>query len=128
MKTSERHNPLMFEMLINLLFFAFCACVIICVFASAYRQSTQTALKQRAVSYAQSAAAEFSASSLSEEEYLISNGWTTADEGVYVLEKDGCSYTAAVISVIPGISGFRLSAAQNDTEIFAFNVEVYRNE
>jgi len=127
----KRQNPLLSEMVISLLFFSVCACIIICVFVSAYKQSEGATSRQEALIYAQSVAEDFKASDTGFSQYFVDKGWTGAADCFSTnahFSRTDYSFTVTEVSGFSHIRGFSIKAEAGGETSFSFNVEVYCDE
>ena len=128
MSAYRRHNPMLSEMLVTLLFFAVCACILVGVFADAYSKSEKSSATQAALVFAQDIAEGFEDSCLTSSEYLLNLGFEQGEDGAYVLEtrfsRSNVTFYAQ-INDEEKLSSFDLSAYFSETEAFSFPVTYF---
>ena len=127
MRAFKRQNPMLVEMLINLLFFSVCACLLACVFAQAYTKSEYALSAQYALEESQSIAEQFKAENTDCEEFFMALGWDESESGYtrsYGFSKTEWTLCANRIELPEGVEGFELCAYSGGERCFGFNVEV----
>lgn len=77
MKNYRRSNPLLAEIIIILLFFSLCACVLVSVFGSAHSTSQNALGQEQALLRAQDLAERFKLSALPAADFLAQEGFST---------------------------------------------------
>ena len=116
MTGAKRQNPMLVEMLITLLFFALCACILVSVFADAYKTGENALSQQEALLHAQDIAEKYRLTGALDEDWMLY-------DGAYVQDRTfSKTLYRFVITDRVGAEGLSLSVYRGESECFKFNM------
>ena len=118
----RRHNPMLAEMIIILLFFAVCACILVGVFGEAYSLSERSDSMNKALYYAQSLAEGFKCSEDSVPVYLQANGFKPSEGGFTKDMRFSKSVYKIACTPDSRLSGFDIRVTVGGDACFNFRV------
>ncbi len=130
MKTGNRSNALLVELLIVVMFFMLASTVLLQVFSTAHNQISRAGIRTRALNEAQNVADRLYAARTQEDEgaVLAHLGYSSDESGTQALEKDGYTLTVHFDSQAREAGNMRLytvEAYQADELLFTLPVARY---
>ncbi len=130
MKTGNRSNALLVELLIVVMFFMLASTVLLQVFSTAHNQISRAGTRTRALNEAQNVADRLYTAKTPEDEdtALASLGFSSDESGAQVLEKDGYTLTVRCDLQARKAGNMRLytvEAYQTDELLFTLPVARY---
>ena len=130
MKTGNRSNALLVELLIVVMFFMLASTVLLQVFSTAHNQISRAGTRTRALNEAQNVADRLYTAKTPEDEdaALASLGFSSDESGAQALEKDGYTLTVRFDSQAREAGDMRLytvEAYQTDELLFTLPVARY---
>lgn len=127
-------NPMLFELVIVVLFFALSACLLLRLFTGAYLEERRAESDGAALNWAEDLAERYYAAQGDAAAFLLGDGWTEAD-GAYIrterLERLEYVFRADVYTDAynaGAVSAFTLTATEDGREVFAFPAAKYVRE
>ncbi len=130
MKTGNRSNALLVELLIVVMFFMLASTVLLQVFSTAHNQISRAGIRTRALNEAQNVADRLYAARTQEDEgaVLAHLGFSSDESGAQALEKDGYTLTVHFDLQAREAGNMRLytvEAYQTDELLFTLPVARY---